>query len=573
LRVNQDGRKLKHGGRHTFCPNSANFRRLSSELARRLAERYGKHPNLAVWHISNEYGNHCYCDQCAAAFRVWLSDRYGSLDELNNRWYTAFWGKTFTDWSQVETPTYNGERSIQGLLIDYFRFQSDSILACCRAEAAVLASITPGTPITTNLMGAFKPLDYHRWAKDLDIVAWDSYPSRSQSYSETAFAHSLMRGLKNGSPFMLTEQTPSQTNWQPQCALKRPGVMRLWSYQAMAHGADAIMYFQWRRSRGSAEKYHGAVVAHAGHTGTRVFKEVAALGSELKSLGRRTLGGRTPAKAAILFDWDNWHAIENSLGPTTDLKYLDICVAYFKALNTANIPVDVVSPEADFSGYDVVIGPVLYMVKPGVAERIDSFVQAGGTFVTTFFSGIVDETDLVQLGGYPAPFRKVLGIWVEEIDALFPGESNEVVFREGGPIGGAYSSRLLCDRIHSEGAEVLGVYGKDFYAGEPAVTVNSYGKGLGYYIGTALDGEGLQAVLLAVCRSAKVGPALEGAPDGVEVMPRVSPSGETLLYVLNHKDESARIPLPAGEYQDLLTGKSVGNALDLDAYGVAILAP
>ena len=572
LTTGRSGVKRKHGNRHSFCPNSQNFRRLSTQLVRKLAERYGKHPALQLWHIGNEYGGTCYCDQCAAAFRLWLQHRYGSLAEVNARWYASFWGHTFSDWSQIETPTDNGEGSLQALRIDYDRFQSDSLLLCLKAEAAVLREVTPTVPITTNLMGTFKTLDYHRWAREIDIVSWDSYPGKDAVPADMAFQHTLMRGLKEGQPFLLMEQTPSQQNWQAHNALKRPGVMRLWSYQAMAHGADAVMYFQWRRGRGATEKYHGAIVEHEGTDKPRVFQEVAALGRELEALGTRTLGGRVPARAAILFDWENWWAIEYSSGPSVDLKYVPQCQEYFRALHGLHIPADIVPPDADLSGYDLVIAPVLYMVKPGIAEKLEAWTQNGGTFVTTFFSGLVDETDLVTLGGYPGPLRKMLGIWAEEIDALTPQQSNSVVFAaKFGELAGAYPCRLLCDIIHTEGAEALATYGADFYAGTPAVTVNSFGSGKAYYLATALAPEALSGFFAKLCTDIGITPPLPNTPGGVEVMPRVSPSGETLLYVLNHTDQTASVPLPSGEYQDLLTGQALAGELILAKYGAAIL--
>ncbi len=572
LVVNSAGVRRKHGNRHTFCPNSPNFRRLSTNLTHKLAERYGTHPALQVWHISNEYGTPCYCDQCATAFRVWLLERYGSLEEVNRRWCTAFWGHTYTDWSQIETPTLNGERSMQALLIDYDRFQSQSLLNCFKAEAAVLREITPNVPITTNLMGSFKTLDYHSWAKEMDIVSWDHYPGKDAPPANMAFQHSLMRGLKEGNPFMLMEQTPSQQNWQAHNALKRPGIMRLWSYQAMAHGADTVMYFQWRRSRGAQEKYHGAVVEHVGTSAPRVFQEVAALGKELEALGTQTLGGRVAAKVAVLFDWENWWGIEYSSGPSVDLKYVPQCQHYFRALHQLGIPTDVVSPEADLSGYDLVIAPVLYMVKPGIAEKLERFTESGGTFVTTFFSGIVDETDLVHLGGYPGPLRKLLGIWVEEIDALTPQQTNTVVFeRPFGDLSGAYPCRLLCDRLHSEGAEVLATYGSDFYAGEPAVTRNHFGKGKALYLATLLDQEALVPLLNRLCTDSGIAPPLGPVPAGIEVMPRVSPSGETLFYVLNHNVTSVALDLGDRSFTDLLTGSTISGITELERYGVMIL--
>ncbi len=573
LVTNQGGVKQKHGNRHSFCPNSANFRRLSTGLARRLAERYGKHPALLLWHVGNEYGTPCYCDQCALAFRAWLLNRYGSLDEVNRRWYTAFWGHTYTDWAQIETPTRNGEGSLQALRIDYDRFQSDSLLNCFKAEAEVLRAVTPNVPITTNLMGSSKTLDYHKWAQEMDVVSWDSYPGKDAPPADMAFQHSLMRGLKEGQPFLLMEQTPSQQNWQAHNALKRPGVMRLWSYQAMAHGADSVMYFQWRRSRGATEKYHGAVVEHEGTDRPRVFQEVAQLGRELEALGTRTLGGRVPARAAVLFDWENWWAIEYSSGPSVDLKYLPQCQAYFRALHGLNVPTDVVSPDADLSGYDLVVAPVLYMVKPGIAEKLEEFTRRGGTFVTTFFSGITDENDLVYLGGYPGPLRSLLGIWAEEIDALTPQQSNSVVFETPfGELSGAYPCRLLCDRIHAEGADVLATYGSDFYAGEPAVMVNHFGAGRAYYLATALDADALSALMQKICDDQGITPALPNVPPGVEVLPRVSPGGETLMYLLNHTSHAVTVPLPEGEHGDLLTGETLFGQAALEAYGVAILA-
>ena len=573
LVTNQSGVKLKHGNRHSFCPNSANFRRLSTGLARKLAERYGTHPALLLWHVGNEYGTPCYCDQCAEAFRAWLLNRYGSLAEVNRRWYTAFWGHTYTDWAQIETPTRNGEGSLQALRIDYDRFQSDSLLNCFKAEAEVLREVTPSVPITTNLMGSFKTLDYHKWAREMDVVSWDSYPGKDAPPADMAFQHSLMRGLKEGQPFLLMEQTPSQQNWQAHNALKRPGVMRLWSYQAMAHGADSVMYFQWRRSRGATEKYHGAVVEHEGTDRPRVFQEVAQLGRELEALGTRTLGGRVPARAAVLFDWENWWAIEYSSGPSVDLKYVPQCQAYFRALHGLNVPADVVSPEADLSGYDLVIAPVLYVVKPGIAEKLEEFTRRGGTFVTTFFSGIADETDLVYLGGYPGPLRNLLGIWAEEIDALTPQQSNSVVFETPfGGLSGSYPCRLLCDRVHAEGADVLATYGSDFYAGEPAVTVNRFGAGRAYYLATALDADALSAFMQKLCDELGIMPSLPGVPPGVEVMPRICPSGETLTYLLNHNAQAVSVPLPEGEHNDLLTGQTLSGQAALEAYGVAILA-
>ena len=424
LRTEFNGMKRKFGSRHNSCPNSPVYQKYSRALAEKLAERYGKYDNIVAWHISNEYGGECYCENCEKAFRVWLKEKYGTIEEVNRAWNTSFWGHTFYDWDEIVAPNLQSEHfaenrtTFQGISLDYRRFNSDSMLNNYRAEYEAVKAVTPNIPVTTNLMGFYKPLDYQKWAKYLDFASWDNYPDTVDTNAAVAMRHDLIRGLKQGAPFVLMEQTPSVTNWHPYNLLKRPGVMRLLSYQAVAHGADAVMFFQMRRSIGACEKFHGAVIDHVGNENTRVFREISQLGHELEALGDLTLDSRTPSRAAIMVDWDNWWALEYSAGPSCELKYMDEILLYYTALYEKNVPVDIISTEDDLSQYSVVIAPVLYMTKPGTDEKIRSFVREGGTFVTTFFSGIVDEHDLVITGGYPGKLRDILGIWVEETDAL-----------------------------------------------------------------------------------------------------------------------------------------------------------
>ncbi|GAC1433769.1 MAG: beta-galactosidase [Chloroflexota bacterium] len=571
LPVDSSGLRRGHGQRQNYCPTSPDFRRLSQGLARRLAERYRDHPALLLWHVSNEYGPECYCERCARRFQEWLRARYGSLDRLNRHWSAAFWSHTYTAWSEIMPPTRLAERSIQGQILDYQRFISAMNLECYQGEAAVLREVTPGVPITTNLMGTFKPLDYFTWAPHLDVVSWDSYPQHTDHPSVVAFRHDLMRGLKGGQPWLLLEQTPSQVQWAPHNPLKRPGVMRLLSYQAVAHGADAVMYFQWRQSRGSAEKYHGAIVSHAGTAQTRVFADVAALGAELKALGPGILGTRLPARVALVFSWPNWWNVEFLPGPSSSLRYVDEVQRYYSALWARNVAVDLVPPDRDLSGYDVVIAPVLNMISAEQGAAIERFVEQGGTFLTTFFSGVVDESDRAWLGGYPGPLRKALGIWVEEYDPLAPEMGNTVVLPAGGALPAATSPcDLWCDLITLEGATALAPFGQDFYAGRPAITENRLGRGRALYVATRpapalldaligylLDGHGITAPL--------------PAPRGVEVTRREG-GGRAYTFVLNHAGEPAHLTLPA-PMTDLLTGRRHDGTLELSARGVAILVP
>ena len=576
LRVDFDGRKRKYGARHNSCPNSPTYRKYSQKLAEALALRYQNHPALLLWHVSNEYGGMCYCDNCAAAFRVWLQQRYGSLEEVNARWYTAFWSHTFNDWDEIVPPNRLSEQwsgdhtAFQGISLDYTRFNSDSILDCYRLEYEALKRITPDVAVTTNFMGFFKELDYFAWAPYLDVISWDSYPEIGSDPGGIAMTHDLMRGLRDGQPFMLMEQTPSQTNWHDYCMLKPPGVLRLWSHQAVARGADAIMYFQLRQSRGSSEKYHGAVISHAGHENTRVFREASELGAELKQLGEAALDGRQDAKVAILFDWENWWAVEFSSGPSQDLRYVSQIAKYYLALYRMNIPVDFVSPKSDLSRYQVLLAPLAYLLQPGFAARVEQFVQAGGAFVTTFFSGMVNENDLVVLGGYPGELRKLLGIWVEEFDVLRPGKAQEMTLQQPlGDLKGSYECTLLSSLMHAETAKVVATYAKDWYAGRPALTRNKFGSGTAWYVGSDPDAAFLQGLLAHICAEQGVKPILT-TPRGIEVTQRAK-NGQTLTFILNHNEEPVELDLGKIAGKDLLSGKKLSGKTQIAGRDVWII--
>jgi beta-galactosidase len=405
----------------------------------------------------------------------------------------------------------------------------------------------------------------------LDVVALDCYPTSEMPASMAAMRYDLMRGLKNGDPFMLMEQSPSQLNWKPYNALKRPGVMRLWSYQAVARGADTVMFFQLRRSLGAFEKFHGAMIDHAGHEHTRVFRECAELGRELGLLGDAFLGARVEARVAILFDWDNWWAVEHSSGPSVDLKYVQEVQKYYDAFYSNNIQVDFVSVDDDFGKYDVLVAPVLYMVKPGCAEKLKHYVRSGGVAVSTFFSGIVGESDLVVAGGYPGELRELLGIWVEEIDALPPQQRNRIVMKQAvGALAGEYDCGLLCDLLHTEGAEVVAEYGADFYRGMPALTRNRFGQGEAWYVASSPDEAFLSGFAAALCAAAGIAPAME-APPGVEISRRVK-DGRSYVFVLNHNDAEAVVVLGPEERYELLGGKTVSGETVVGPKGVLIVA-
>jgi beta-galactosidase len=561
--------RRSHGERMNYCPTNPTFRRFAQQLVHLLAERYRDHPALLLWHVSNEYGPVCYCDGCAARFRTWLQARYGSLDAINRRWVTPFWGHSFSAWEQIEPPSQLGDRSMQGLLLDYQKFMSEMNLEGFLEEATVLRTITPEVPVATNFHGLVKHLDYFAWAPHQDMIAWDSYPIVGDSPATTAFRLDLMRGLKGGQSWLLMEQTPSQTQWRAYNPLKRPGEMRLQSYQAIAHGADGALFFQWRQSRGGSEMYHGAIVGHAGHAHTRVFQEVAALGAELRALGQHLLGARSPARVGLLFSWPNWWAVEYQPGLHVALDYLDEVTRYYNALWQRHIAIDIIAPDSALDGYDLLLAPLLNMVSEQQGAAIERYVADGGVFLATYFSGIIAEDGRAWLGGSPGPLRHALGIWVEEVDPLQPGKNNRVVISEGERVApGTYACDLWCEVVHLEGARALARFGEDFYAGAPAITEHHFGLGRAYYVATRPEPALLSQLMGGLLADLEITAPL-AVPTGVEVSKRCAGSRE-FVFVLNHQIEEQVIALPEPMH-DQLTGQFHEHQIRLAGRGVALL--
>ncbi len=496
-RVDYQGRRHVFGQRHNFCSNSKNYQVLASKLVKKIVSRYYKNPHIKVWHVNNEYGGNCYCDNCQNAFRDWLKYKYKNLETLNKAWNMNVWGHRIYDWDEIVVPNELGdawgaegtETIVSALSLDYLRFQSESLLKLFKMEKAIIKKYDPVALVTTNFHALpNKLLDYQKWAKEQDIISYDSYPSYNMPTYQSAFLYDLMRSLKH-QPFMLMESTPAQVNWQPYSPLKRPGQMAATELQAVAHGADTVQFFQLKQAIGGSEKFHSAVISHSQRTDTRVFKEVTELGEKLEKTGSTILGSKTKAKVGIVFDWNNFWSYEYIDGITQDLDYVESILDYYKQFYKRNIPTDIISVDDDFSQYDLVVAPVLYMIKSGLAEKIDQYVKKGGNFVASYLSGIVNENDSVYLGGYPGPLKDVLGIWVEESDAVIPGQKITVSLDNNN-----YQANLICDLLHLEGAHALGNYNSEFYKETPAVSENKWGKGTSWYIGTQLDEAGLSKI-------------------------------------------------------------------------------
>ncbi|MDR2807622.1 MAG: beta-galactosidase [Spirochaetaceae bacterium] len=536
LRVNTFRQKMLHGDRHNHCLSSPVYREKIHAINTLLASRYKEHPALGVWHISNEYGGECHCPLCQEQFRNYLKKKYGALEALNEAWWTAFWSHTYTDWEQVESPSPLGEANLNGLRLDWRRFTTEQFVDFYRHESEPMRSLTPAVPCTTNLMGTYPGIDYFRLAEVLDVASFDSYPRWTGTEKDrevgcrTAFNYDLTRGLK-GKPFMLMESCPSATNWQAVTKLRRPNVHELQSLQAVAHGADTVQYFQFRKSRGGPEQFHGAVVDHEGSENTRVFRDVAAVGKRLKTLDA-LVGSDTPSKVGIIFDWNVRWALDDAKGFLQDKTgYEQTVVDHYRAFWKMGTPVDIIDSTRSFDKYTLLVAPMLFLIREGVAQRIDQFVQNGGIFVATYLTGYVNESALTFLGGFPGPLKETLGLWFEEIDALFPEESNSI---EWG--GKSYRAFDLCELAHLCGAAALGTYQSDFYAGYPALTVNQRDKGKAYCIAARTGSDLLDDFYRSIVEEAHIKPALEySLPQGVSAQIRSSDKKD-FIFVMNFTD-------------------------------------
>lgn len=570
LRVNEQGVRMHFGARHNHCYTSEVYREKVRMINERLAERYGNDDAVVAWHISNEYGGKCYCPLCQKAFREYLKKRYNNdINELNKAYWSDFWSHTYDSFEQIEPPMPIGEQSVHGLNLDWRRFCSYQTLDFMKAEIAAIRKYSKDVPITTNMIPWWYDLNYNEFAEYIDVAAWDSYPdwhspSGVRQAIETGFWHDYFRALKDR-PFMLMESAPGLVNWKDVNKLKRPGMDTLASLQAVAHGSDSVQYFQWRKSRGSVEKFHGAVVDHVGTEETRVFKTVQRTGEILKAVDE-IAGTTVKARVAIIYDWEARWALDDSQGFQKEKRYSATCVDYYTPLWKRGIAVDIIGPDKDFTKYDLIIAPMLYMTSRKLIDKFELFVKNGGTLYATYTLGMVNETDLCYLGGFPAEnLKEVFGIWNEEIDTLYPDERGEVEMN-----GIKFPSKDYAELIHAKTAKVLAEYTKEFYAGMPAFTVKNYGKGKAYYQAFRDDGKFTEYALSEILTQLEIKPVIPELPkEGVTAHVRTDDNVE-YLFIENYNDTKQTDITLKESYIDMLTGKETSK-VDLDGYSIAIL--
>ena len=561
-----DGSVLSPGARQAWCPSSPVVREAALGLVSRLAERFHDHPALALWHVSNELGGHnsrCYCDVSAAHFRRWLHERYGDLDALNDAWGTAFWSQHYGEWEEILPPRAAPTFPNPTQQLDFARFSSDALLDCYRAERDLLHELSPGVPVTTNLMvmSHVRDMDYLRWGPELDVVSEDHYlmADDPDAHVELAWAADTTRGVAGGEPWLLMEHSASAVNWQPRNIAKAPGQLLRNSLAHVARGADAVCFFQWRASRAGAEKFHSALVPHAG-TQTRVWGEVVELGRVLAGLGELA-GSTVRAEVAVVADWEARWAAELDSHPTSDLRYLDVQQELHRALWRLGATVDVRRPGDDLSGYRLVLVPTLYLVADADADAIARYAEQGGTVLVTYWSGIVDEADRVRLGGYPGAFRDLLGVRTEEFAPLREGEQVRLA---GGLLDGCVAT-LWTEDLQAVDTDVESTCADGPVPGRPVLTRRAAGAGTAWYLATRPDADGFARLVQRLCADAGV--TTLPVPPGVEVVRRAGPAA-SYLFVLNHTDADVEVPARG---TDLVGGGHCAGTVRVSAGGVAVV--
>ncbi|GGX85090.1 beta-galactosidase [Streptomyces fructofermentans] len=572
LPVTASGETVWPGARQHWRPTSPVFRDHALRLVRKMAERYAGHPALVAWHISNELGCHNiydYSDDAAGAFRDWLRARYTTLDSLNHAWGTAFWSQRYSDWQQILPPRLAASHPNPTQQLDFKRFSSDALKEYLCAERDVLREVTPDVPVTTNfmVMGGTKGMNYPDWAGEIDFVSNDHYVHPGpQDRDELSFSANLTSGIADGLPWFLMEHSTSAVNWQAVNVAKRPGDLARDSLLHVAHGADAVCFFQWRQSAAGAEKYHSAMVPHAG-ADSEVFRAVAALGDTLRELAPVAGSEREPAKVGIVYDWDSWWASEQDSHPTSLLDYRQEALDWYSALLSLGVRADIVTTRTDLDRYDLLVAPVLHVVPAPLAKELARYVETGGHLVTTYFSGVVDENDHIWLGGHPGALRDLLGIRIDEFGPLLDGET---VRLEGAGTDTGTGS-LWTDRITvtDPSTEVLASYRTGTYAGMPAVTRRPAGRGSAAYVSTRLGAAGLAGLLPELLAGAGVESELPPSARG-RVEQAVRHHGDTrYVFLVNRTDEP--VPLPGVTGELLTGGTGTEDGLVLEPRGVAVL--
>jgi beta-galactosidase len=542
LPVNGDGIRSNHGGRQAYCPSSPIYRELAATLVDKIAERYATHPGVEMWHVNNEYGchnPHCFCHNSADAFRLWLQKRYGTLDELNAHWCTDFWSQRYYDWNEVIPPkrTPDGTHPNPMQQLDFRRFSSDALLELFVMERDIIKKHDKVHPVTTNFMSMRYSLntDYWQWAKEVDFVSTDHYlPAHDpENHLDLALQADMTRGFAGGDNWLLMEHSTSAVNWQPRNYAKPNGGTRRDSLSHVARGSQGAMFFQWRASIGGSERFHSALVPHAG-ADSRVYRAVEELGSELKGLADLSGHKVDQAEVAIIQDYDSWWLTRQPNMPTQDIDYTDVLYSWYKSLWRHGVRVDFLPHDASaeqLAKYKVVAAPMLHMISDEFEQRLIDYTKQGGNLLVSYFSAVADRSARVRLGGYGGRLlRELCGLRIDEFAPLEPGQNT----LDNGMKVSVWSefSRISEEAIGD--VEVLAKYATGVAAGHIAITAAKLAKSTAWYQGTQLDDAAQDEFMAGLIASA--GLKTVGG-QGLEVVTRGA-----YTFVSNYAEEAKVAP-------------------------------
>lgn len=577
LPVNLDGVRLGFGGRHHNCQSNEAYRNHIKRFVRVMAKHYHNNPHVIGWQIDNEFGNShqnlCACDSCQMHFQQWLERKYGTVEQLNEQWGTVFWSQTYSRFDQIPAPLPTPNAHNPSLLLDWKRFCSDLIVDFQKFQLDILRTECPKQFITHNFMGFFDKTDYFDLAKDLDFISHDQYPMHFREDRipltqphELAMALDLMRGTKQKA-FWIMEQLAGPTGWEVLSSTPRPGQIRLWTYHSVAHGADTVVYFRWRTCLFGTEEYWHGILPHSGIPGRR-YEEVRQTIEELAPVMEACKDGMPGAEVGIIYSYDQRWAFQ--IQPHhPELDYLDHLKGYYKVFHDGNVPVDLLSPDDDFSRYKLLVAPLLFLMTPELSVKLHDYVAKGGHLVLTMRTGVKEWNNTVIPETLPGSLSDLLGIQIFDYDCLRQFEQSvRWTYSNGGSAQISEAARKWCDIITLSGAEALAAYELDFYKDTPAVTRNHYEKGMAYYTGTELGPRVMKALVEQILEDAGI-KGLAPTPEGVEITRRRVKDGD-YLFVLNHNGHAKVWHTPPG--WEIVVGRSLlsANVLTMPAYGVAV---
>lgn len=570
MKTNLSGTKMKHGVRERFCPTSINYIDAVRKMVSALAEHYKDEDSIILWHLNNELSGFCFCENCEKEFRIWLKNKYQSIDKLNDAWCTAIWGRYYSSFDDINVPTEASElylnvnnmgynlHSLPTEAIEYARFMSEKHMELFKIESECIKNYIPDAKTTNNYQFRDQ-FNYHTIAKPLDVISFDTYPERNDPIYTYDFNLDLVRNLKNqNEPFLIMEMTPNHASWSYWCSTKRPGEIGRIAMNNIAKGANSALFFQIRRTPSGFEKFHGAMIGHCGHIDTRIGRELKALSADLRKLPSDILETVPNPSVAVIHDWDEKLGVEIPCSVRKDIRYPEEVQHWYRYFDEHNIPTDVISLDQDFARYKLVVAPMVAMIRKEYADKLVDYVKNGGYLILTYYSGYTNECDYMYLGGQPGPFREAAGLWVEEIDGIKPGSFNSIKFEDGFEC----TVDFMCDVIRPETAKTIAAYQEDYYKNTPCVLENSFGGGTCLYVGAKPSNEGVDHILEKVVKKLNIESVLK-----TEGNVRASKRGK-YLFVINHGETETNVDL--GKKMWNILEKKEENSCVLSGNGYAI---